>query len=164
MTPFGPVIASFTYGNTLAQTAATTKNYWLTASSRSNGGTHIQELSLHGYDYAGNSPPSPTTLDGTRDETYGVDRSEPPAHCHGRLRLAHLHLRQQLEPRDVVQRHDHAYTTITTGANTVASITDGTNTRHFTYSASGNMATDDRVMDGAVAISILMAGATGLNP
>jgi len=32
----------------------------------------------------------------------------------------------------------------------VASITDGTNTRHFTYSANGNVATDDRAMDGGV--------------
>jgi RHS repeat-associated protein len=33
-----------------------------------------------------------------------------------------------------------------------------TNTRHFTYSASGNMLTDDRVMNGAVAVSNTFGG------
>jgi RHS repeat-associated protein len=48
--------------------------------------------------------------------------------------------------------------TITASKNRVASITDGTNTRHFTYSASGNMLTDDRVMNGAVAVSNTFGG------
>ena len=47
---------------------------------------------------------------------------------------------------------------MTASTNLLASITDGTNTRHFTYSASGNMLTDDRVMNGGVAVSNTFGG------
>jgi RHS repeat-associated protein len=154
--PFGP-IASFTYGNSEALTKTFDNNYWLSTLNTVYSGTYVQELS-YGEDNAGNLTSITNTLDTTRNETFGVDS------------LNHLHTASgKYGSRTYTydnngNRSTRVYgtttqtSTLTTSKNLLASITDGTNTRHFTNSASGNMLTDDRVMDGAVAISNTYGG------
>jgi hypothetical protein len=67
-----PPIASFTYGNSEAQTRSFDNNYWPTALNTVYSGTYVQELSL-GEDSAGNITSITDTLDSTRNESFGVD-------------------------------------------------------------------------------------------
>ena len=154
--PFGP-IASFTYGNTLAQTRSYDANYWLTGIVTSNGTTHIQNLTF-GYDNAGNLTSITDNLASARSQTYGVDAlNRMAAHGVRRLWLAHIHLRQQLKPWLTRVYGTHTQTsTITTSKNLLSKIVDGSTTRNFTWSASGNMATDDR--GGGLALSNTYGG------
>jgi RHS repeat-associated protein len=154
--PFGP-IASFTYGNTLAQTRSYDANYWLTGIVTSNGTTHIQNLTF-GYDNAGNLHTITDSLDTTRNQTFGVDALN-------RLHTATGKYGSRTYTYDSNTNRATWYngtitrtTTNNTSKNTMASITDGTNTRHFTWTNSGNMASDDRVMDGGLAVAYTYGG------
>ena len=154
--PFGP-IASLTYGNTLSQTNTYDDNYWLDDIVTSNGSTHIQNLT-YAQDYAGNLTSITDNLAAGRDETYTVDDLN-------RLHTASGAYGSRTYTYDNNGNRSTWYngtitrtSTLTTSTNLLASITDGTNTRHFTNSASGNVLTDDRVMNGAVAISNTYGG------
>jgi RHS repeat-associated protein len=154
--PFGP-IASFTYGNSLGQTRSYDANYWLTGIVTANGATHIQNLTF-GYDYAGNLTSVTDNLAAGRDQSFGVDALN-------RLHTASGAYGSRTYTYDNNGNRATWYngtitrtTTNTTSKNTMASITDGTNTRHFTWTNSGNMASDDRVMDGGLAASFTYGG------
>jgi RHS repeat-associated protein len=154
--PFGPIV-SFTYGNSEAQTRTFDNNYWLTALNTVYSGTYVQELSFT-QDYAGNYTAITDTLDSTRNESFGVDSLN-------RLHTASGKYGSRTYTYDNNSNRSTWYDgTITrtssfnSGTNTVASITDGTNTRHLTWTASGNIASDDRVMNGAVAASMTYGG------
>jgi RHS repeat-associated protein len=154
--PFGPIL-SFTLGNTLSQTNTFDDNYWLDDIVTSNGSTHIQNLT-YGYDYAGNLTSITDNLAAGRDETYTVDDLN-------RLHTASGAYGSRTYTYDNNGNRSTWYngtitrtSTLTTSTNLLASITDGTNTRSFTYSASGNIATDNRVMDGGAAESNTYGG------
>src|SRR6185503_12434921 len=69
--PFGP-IASFTYGNSEAQTRTYDSNYWLTDLDTVYSGTYVQQLDF-GYDNAGNLTSITDHINSGRSETYTVD-------------------------------------------------------------------------------------------
>jgi YD repeat-containing protein len=69
--PFG-TIASFTYGNSEAQTRTYNNNYWLTDLDTVYSGAYVQRLDF-GYDYAGNLTSITDNISGGRSETYTVD-------------------------------------------------------------------------------------------
>ena len=138
--------------------AANDDNYWLTALNTVYSGTYVQELSFT-QDYAGNYTAITDTLDSTRDESFGVDDLN-------RLHTASGKYGSRTYTYDNNSNRSTWYNgtitrtaTFNSGTNTIASITDGTNTRHFTWSASGNIA-DRRlcVMNGAVAASMTYGG------
>jgi RHS repeat-associated protein len=154
--PFGP-IASLTLGNTLAQTNTFDNNYWLDDIVTANGSTHIQNLT-YGYDYAGNLTSITDNLSAGRDESYAVDdlnRLHTASGAYGSRTYTYENNSNRSTWYDGTVTRTSAYYS---GTNTVHTITDGTNTRHFTYSASGNIATDDRVMNGGSAASMTYGG------
>src|SRR5262249_5077492 len=69
--PFGP-LASFTYGNSEAQTRTYDNNYWLQTLNTVNGTTYRQKISF-GYDNAGNLTSITDNSDATRNQTLTVD-------------------------------------------------------------------------------------------
>jgi RHS repeat-associated protein len=154
--PLGP-IASFTYGNSEAQTRTFDNNYWLDDLVTPYSGTDIQNLT-YGFDYAGNLTSITDNLAAGRDETYTVDslnRLHTASGAYGSRTYTYDNNSNRLTR---VYGGTTQTSTITASTNLLASITDGTNTRHFTYSASGNMASDDRVMNGGVAASMTYGG------
>jgi RHS repeat-associated protein len=154
--PFGPIV-SFTLGNTLSQTNTFDENYWLDDIVTSDGATHIQNLT-YTQDYAGNLTGITDNLAAGRDETYTVDslnRLHTASGAYGSRTYTYDNNGNRLTR---VYGGTTQTSTLTTSTNLLASITDGTNTRHFTNSASGNMLTDDRVMNGGVAISNTYGG------
>jgi len=154
--PFGP-IASFTYGNSEAQTRSYDNNYWPTALNTVHSGTYVQELS-YGEDDAGNITSITDTLDSTRDESFGVDALN-------RLHTASGKYGSRTYTYDNNSNRATKYDGTTTWTTTNVSssnlpdhITDGTNTRHFTWTANGNMATDDRTFVGGGAAAFTYGG------
>jgi len=154
--PFGP-ISGFTYGNSEAQTRSYDNNYWETALSTVYSGTYMQELSF-GQDYAGNLTSITDTLDSTRNESFGVDNLN-------RLHTASGKYGSYTYTYDNNSNRATSYdgtTTLTTtnvsSENLVDHITDGTNTRHFTWTANGNMASDDRTFVGGGAMADTYGG------
>lgn len=154
--PLGPV-ASFAYGNSEAQTRTFDNNYWLDDLVTTYSGTDIQNLT-YGFDYAGNLTSVTDNDTAGRDETYTVDslnRLYTASGAYGsRTYTYDSNSNRSTWYNGTITRTSAYYS----GTNTVHTITDGTNTRHFTYSASGNMLTDDRVMNGAVAVSNTFGG------
>jgi hypothetical protein len=69
--PFGP-IASFTYGNSEAQTRTWNSNYWLTDLDTVYSGTYVQQND-YGHDNARNLTSITDSIDNTRNETFTVD-------------------------------------------------------------------------------------------
>jgi RHS repeat-associated protein len=154
--PFGPIV-SFTYGNSEALTKTFDNNYWLDDLVTTNGGTDIQNLT-YGLDNAGNLTGITDNMAAGRDETYTVDaldRLHTASGVYGSRTYTYDNNSNRLTR---VAGATTQTSTITASKNLLASITDGTNTRHFTYSASGNMLTDDRAMNGAVAVSNTFGG------
>ena len=154
--PFGPV-ASFTYGNSEAQTRTYDNNYWLDDLVTTYSGTDKQNLT-YGFDYAGNLTSITDNLAAGRDETYTVDdlnRLHAASGAYGSRTYTYDNSGNRSTWYNGTITRTSAYYS---GTNTVHTITDGTNTRHFTYSASGNMASDDRVMNGGVAASMTYGG------
>lgn len=154
--PFGP-IASFTYGNSEAQTRSYDNNYWPTALNTVYSGTYVQELSF-GQDYAGNLTSITDTLDSTRNESFGVDALN-------RLHTASGKYGSRTYTYDSNSNRATKYDGTTTWTTTNVSsknlpdhITDGTNTRHFTWTANGNMASDDRTFVGGGAAAFTYGG------
>jgi RHS repeat-associated protein len=154
--PFGP-IASLSYGNTLSQTNTWDDNYWLDDIVTSNGTTHIQNLT-YAQDYAGNLTSITDNLAAGRDETYTVDDLNRLHTASGAYGSRTYTYDNNGNRSTRVYGATTQTSTLTTSTNLLASITDGTNTRHLTNSASGNVLTDDRVMNGAVAISNTYGG------
>lgn len=154
--PFGP-IASFTYGNNLAQARTYDQNYWLSGLTTADGTMHIQDLSFT-YDNAGNLTGITDNLDSSRTQTYTVDalnRIATGAGVYGSRSYTY----DNNSNRATKVAGSATYTSsFVTGSNKLASVTDGTSTRNFTYTASGNMATDDRTFVGGGAVSNTYGG------
>ncbi len=154
--PFGP-ITGLTYGNSEALTRSFDNNYWPTAINSVYSGTYVQELSL-GEDYAGNITSITDTLDSTRNESFGVDDLN-------RLHTASGKYGSRTYTYDNNSNRATIYDGTTTWTTTKVSsknlpdhITDGTNTRHFTWTANGNMASDDRTFVGGGAAAFTYGG------
>ena len=101
-----------------------------------------------GEDSAGNITSITDTLDSTRNESFGVDDLN-------RLHTASGKYGSRTYTYDNNSSRATKYDGTTTWTTTNVSsenlpdhITDGTNTRHFTWTANGNMATDDRTFVG----------------
>jgi RHS repeat-associated protein len=154
--PFGP-FASFTYGNSEAQTRTFDNNYWLDDLVTAYSGTDIQNLT-YGFDYAGNLTSITDNLAAGRDETYTVDALNRLHTASGAYGSRTYTYDNNSNRSTRVYGGTTQTSTLTTSTNLLASITDGTNTRHFTYSASGNVLTDDRAMDGGIAVSNTCGG------
>lgn len=154
--PFGP-ITGFTYGNSEALTKTYDNNYWLSTLNTVYSGTYVQELSCT-EDNAGNLTAITDSLAAGRDETYTVDALNRLHTASGAYGSRTYTYDNNGNRSTRVYGATTQTSTLTTSTNLLASITDGTNTRHFTNSASGNMLTDDRVMNGAVAISNTFGG------
>jgi RHS repeat-associated protein len=154
--PFGP-ISGFTYGNSEAQTRSYDNNYWETALSTVYSGTYVQELS-YTQDYAGNFTGITDTLDSTRNESFGVDdlnRLHTASGKYGSYTYTYDN------NSNLATKYDGTTTYTTTqvsSENLPDHITDGTNTRHFTWTANGNMATDDRTFVGGGSMSATYGG------
>jgi RHS repeat-associated protein len=154
--PFGP-ISTFTYGNSEAQTRSYDNNYWETALSTVYSGTYVQELS-YGQDYAGNLTSITDTLDSTRNESFGVDdlnRLHTASGKYGSYTYTYDN------NSNLATKYDGTTTYTTTkvsSENLPDHITDGTNTRHFTWTANGNMASDDRTFVGGGSMSDTYGG------
>jgi RHS repeat-associated protein len=144
--PFGP-ISGFTYGNSEAQTRSYDNNYWETALNTVYSGTYVQELSF-GQDYAGNLTSITDTLDSTRNESFGVDdlnRLHTASGKYGSYTYTYDN------NSNLATKYDGTTTYTTTkvsSSNLPDHLTDGTSTRHFTWTANGNMASDDRTFVG----------------
>ena len=154
--PFGPV-ASFTYGNNEAQTRTYDNNYWLTALSTVHSGTYVQELSF-GQDNAGNFTSITDTLDSTRNESFGIDALNRLHTASGKYGSRTYTYDNNSNRATIVVGATTYTSTMTSSTNLLASITDGTNTRHFTNAATGNMATDDRTFIGGGSVSNTYGG------
>jgi RHS repeat-associated protein len=154
--PFGP-IASFTYGNSEAQTRTYDNNYWLSTLNTVYSGTYVQELS-YGYDYAGNLTSITDTLNSGRSETYTVDdlnRLHTASGDYG----SRTYTYDDNSGRATRVAGATTYTTTRVSSkNRVDHITDGTNTRNFTWTSNGNLATDDRTFVGGGSISNTFGG------
>jgi RHS repeat-associated protein len=154
--PFGP-ITGFTYGNSEALTKTYDNNYWLSTLNTVYSGTYVQELSF-GEDNAGNLTSITDSLAAGRDETYTVDglnRLHTASGAYG----SRTYTYDNNSNRATRVAGATTYTsTMTTSTNLLASYTDGTSTRHFTYSASGNMLTDDRTFIGGGALANTFGG------
>ncbi|MBV8978160.1 MAG: RHS repeat-associated core domain-containing protein [Alphaproteobacteria bacterium] len=154
--PFGP-ITGLTYGNSEALTRSFDNNYWPTAINTFYSGTYVQELSL-GEDYAGNITSITDSLDSTRNESFGVDALN-------RLHTASGKYGSRTYTYDNNSNRATKYDGTTTWTTTNVSssnlpdhITDGTNTRHFTWTANGNVASDDRTFVGGGAAAFTYGG------
>jgi RHS repeat-associated protein len=154
--PFGP-ITGLTYGNSEALTRTFDNNYWPTGINTVYSGTYVQELS-YGEDSAGNITGITDTLDSTRDESFGVDALN-------RLHTASGKYGSRTYTYDNNSNRATKYDGTTTWTTTNVSssnlpdhITDGTNTRHFTWTANGNMASDDRTFVGGGAAAFTYGG------
>ena len=152
----GP-ITGFTYGNSEALTKTYDNNYWLSTLNTVYSGTYVQELSFT-EDNAGNLTAITDSLAAGRDETYTVDalnRLHTASGAYG----SRTYTYDNNSNRATRVAGATTYTsTMTTSTNLLASYTDGTSTRHFTYSASGNMLTDDRTFIGGGALSNTFGG------
>jgi RHS repeat-associated protein len=154
--PFGP-IASFTYGNSEALTKTYDSNYWLTALNTVYSGTYVQELS-YGQDNAGNLTSITDTLDSTRNETFTVDDLNRLHTASGKYGSRTYTYDNNSGRATRVAGATTYTTTRVTSKNLVDHITDGTNTENFTWTANGNMATDDRVIVSGGSASFTYGG------
>jgi len=154
--PFGP-ITGYTYGNSEVLSKTYDNNYWISTLNTVYSGTYVQELSF-GEDNDGNLTSITDSLAAGRDETYTVDalnRLHTASGAYG----SRTYTYDNNSNRATRVAGATTYTsTMTTSTNLLASYTDGTNTRHFTYSASGNMLTDDRTFVGGGALSNTFGG------
>jgi RHS repeat-associated protein len=152
--PFGP-IASFTYGNSEAQTRTYDNNYWLSTLNTVNGTTFKQKLSF-GYDNAGNVTSITDNSDATRNQTFTVDdlnRLHTASGKYGSRTYTYDSNSNRATKVAGATTNTYSYTT---GKNLLASYTTGASTRHFTNTSNGNMATDDRA--GALAVTFTYGG------
>jgi RHS repeat-associated protein len=154
--PFGP-IASFTYGNSEAQTRTWSNNYWLTDLDTVYSGTYVQQIDF-GYDYAGNLTSITDNIDNTRNETLTVDDLNRLHTASGKYgSRTYTYDNNSNRATEVVGATTYTYTNVAS-KNRLDHYTDGSSTRNFTYTANGNMATDDRTFIGGGSVSNTFGG------
>lgn len=154
--PFGP-IASFTYGNSEAQTRTYSNNYWLTDLDTVYSGTYVQQLDF-GYDYAGNLTSITDNIDNTRNETFTVDDLNRLATASGKYGSRTYTYDDNSGRATRVAGATTYTTTRVSSKNRVDHISDGTTTENFTWTANGNMATDDRAIVGGGSAAFTYGG------
>lgn len=148
--PFGP-LASFVYGNSETQTRTYDNNYWLSTLNTVNGTTYRQKLSF-GYDNAGNLTSITDNLDTTRNQTLTVDDLNRLHTASGKYgSRTYTYDNNSNRATRVAGATTYTYTNVTS-KNQLDHYTDGTSTRNFTYTANGNVATDDRTFVGGGAV------------
>ncbi len=154
--PFGP-IASFTYGNSEAQTRTYNTNYWLTDLDTVYSGTYVQEND-YGYDHAGNITSITDNIDNTRNESFAVDDLNRLHTASGKYgSRTYTFDSYSFRAPEVFGSSTFTYSNVSS-KNRLDHYTDGTNTRNFTYTANGNMATDDRTFIGGGSVSNTFGG------
>lgn len=154
--PFGPV-SSFTYGNSEALTRTFDNNYWLTNLTTTYSSTDVQNLD-YGYDYAGNLTGITDNVNSGRSETYTVDdlnRLHTASGAYGSYTYTFDNNGGMATKSDGTTTYT---TTNVSSSNLPDHISDGTNTRSFTWTSNGNMATDDRTFVGGGAASFTYGG------
>jgi RHS repeat-associated protein len=142
--PFGPV-TGLTYGNGLTRTLGYDTDYRLTSLATSATGYPIQSLT-YGYNNANNITSITDALDSTRSQTftYDADYRLLTAASGGMYPTATYTYdadgnRASKTVSSVTDTYNYP-----TGSNLLSSITHSGSSRNFTYTANGNMATDDR--------------------
>ena len=154
--PFGP-IASFTYGNSEALTKTFDNNYWLSTLNTVYSGTYVQELSFT-EDNAGNLTAITDTLDSTRNESLGVDDLNRLHTASGKYgSRTYTYDNNSGRATRVAGATTYTYTKVAS-KNRLDHYTDGVNTRNFTWTANGNIATDDRAIVGGGSMSATYGG------
>ena len=154
--PFGP-ITGLTFGNSEALTKTYNDNYWLSTLNTVYSGTYAQELS-YTQDNAGNLTAITDSLDSTRDESFGVDglnRLHTASGKYGSRTYTYDNNSNR------ATKYDGTTTWTTTNVsskNLPAHISNGTTTEYFTWTANGNMATDDRALVGGGSMSATYGG------
>lgn len=155
--PFGP-ISGLTYGNSEAQTRTFSNNYWLTDLDTVNTGTYVQQLD-YGYDYAGNLTSITDNQDNTRNETFTYDDLERLYTASGKYgSRTYTYDDNSGRATKVIGGGVTWTTTRVASKNRVNYLHDGTNQRDFTWTANGNMATDDRDGIGGGALAMTYGG------
>lgn len=154
--PFGP-ISGLTYGNSEVLTKTFDNNYWPTAINTVYSGTYVQELAL-GEDGVGNITTITDALDSTRNESFGIDDLNRVHTASGKYGSYTYTFDNN---SNLATKFDGTTTYTTTNLsseNLPDHITDGTNTRHLTWTANGGMATDDRTFVGGGSASFTYGG------
>lgn len=155
--PFGP-IASFTFGNSEAHTRTYDNNYWLTDIDTVYSGTYVQRLD-YGHDNAGNLTSITDNIDNTRNETLTVDALNRLSTASGKYgSRTYTYDFNSGRATRVIGGGATYTTTRVTNKNRVDHISDGSSTRNFTWTANGNMATDDRTFVGGGAAAFTYGG------
>ncbi|GEM_PF-6711111 len=112
----------------------------------------------YGYDNAGNLTSITDSVNSGRSETYTVDdlnRLHTASGAYG----SRTYTYDNNSGRSTKVVGTTTYTTTrVTSKNRIDHITDGTNTRHFTWTSNGELATDDRTFVGGGAISNTYGG------
>jgi len=143
--PFGP-LKSLTYGNGLLHTRGYDQNYWANAITTADGAAQIQDMSI-GYDNAGNVTGITDTLDTGRNQSFSYDdvnRLASATGAYGTVTYTYDDNGNRLTRAKGGMTHTSTYPG---ASNRLTSISDGTDTRSFTYTDAGNIATDDRATD-----------------
>ena len=154
--PFGP-ITGLTYGNSEALTKTYDNNYWLSTLNTVYSGTYVQELS-YTEDNAGNYTAITDSLDSTRNESFGVDNLNRLHTASGKYgSRTYNYDNNSNRTSRVAGATTYTYANVTS-KNRLDHYTDGTNTRNFTWSANGNIATDDRAIVGGGSMSATYGG------
>ena len=154
--PFGP-ISGLTYGNSEVLTKTFDNNYWLSTLNTVYSGTYVQELS-YTEDNAGNFTAITDTLDSTRNETYTVDDLNRLHTASGKYgSRTYTYDNNSNRATEIIGSTTYTYTNVSS-KNRLDHYTDGTNTRNFTYTANGNMSTDDRTFIGGGSVSNTFGG------
>jgi RHS repeat-associated protein len=142
--PFGP-IATFTYGNSEAQTRTYDNNYWLTALSTVYSGTYVQHMGSINFDSSGNLTGVTDSLNSGRSQTFLLDRLtrlQTATGDYGSRTYSYDKNSNRLTWYDGTLTATSHYNT---GANIPGSITYSSgSTRSMTYTSAGNLATDNR--------------------
>lgn len=154
--PLGP-IAGLTFGNSEALTKTWSNNYWLTELDTVYSGTYVQKLS-YGEDHAGNLTSITDNIDSTRNETLTVDDLNRLHTASGKYgSRTYTYDNNSNRATEVIGSTTYTYSNVSS-KNRLDHYTDGTNTRNFTYTANGNMATDDRTFIGGGSVSNTFGG------
>lgn len=143
--PFGP-LKGLTYGNSLTLARTFDQNYWLTDIVTEDGATHIQDLDI-AYDNAGNITAITDNLASGRNQTFTLDTLNRVSQAVGAYGTVNYTYDDNSNRLTRVKGGVTQTSTLPGGNNKLTSINDGTNTRSFTYTASGNTATDNRATD-----------------
>lgn len=155
--PFGP-IASFTFGNSEAHTRTYDNNYWLTDIDTVYSGTYVQRLDF-GHDNAGNLTSITDNIDNTRNETLTVDDLNRLYTASGKYgSITYTYDDNSGRATKAISGGATYTTTRVSSKNRVDHISDGVNQRDFTWTANGNMATDDRDIVGGGSAAFTYGG------